>query len=242
MFSRSAALLVSVILSAGCAGQLDSSLLASAGQDLLLAAILSDAQVKSLSSQAAAHYDEQKRVAPGNDPYSQRLDRLMGGHRNAEGLDLNYKVYLADEINAFAMADGTIRVYSGLMDRMDDHELFFVIGHEVGHVKLGHSKEKMRVAYSATAARKGVAAVGGAVGGIARSQIGAFAEHVVNAQFSQREELEADDFGLKFMKRNRYPQRAAVSALSKLGGGGSSFLSSHPDPETRAKRLERSVK
>ena len=235
------ALLIPLLLTAGCAN-LDSGLLAAAGLDLVQAAVISDEQVKSLSSQAAAHYDEKNRVAPGKSRYFKRLDRLLGKHRTYKGLDLNYKVYMADEMNAFAMADGTIRVYSGLMDRMNDDELFFVIGHEIGHVKLGHTKEKMQVAYTTAAARKGVAAVGGTVGSIARSQVGAFAEAVVNAQFSQREELAADDFGLKFLRRNNYSQKAAVSALRKLGGGSGSFLSSHPDPETRARRLAKKIK
>jgi putative metalloprotease len=35
-------------------------------------------------------------------------------------------------VNAFATADGTIRIYSGLMEMMTDDELIFVIGHEIG--------------------------------------------------------------------------------------------------------------
>ena len=35
------------------------------------------------------------------------------------------------------MANGTVRVYAGLLDAMTDDEVRFVIGHEVGHVKLG---------------------------------------------------------------------------------------------------------
>ena len=37
------------------------------------------------------------------------------------------------------MADGTIRVYSGLMDLMTDDELLFVIGHEMGHVAVSYT-------------------------------------------------------------------------------------------------------
>ncbi|VTR30443.1 Uncharacterized metalloprotease yggG [Serratia fonticola] len=34
------------------------------------------------------------------------------------------------------MANGCIRVYSGLMDMMDDNEVEGVLGHEMGHVAL----------------------------------------------------------------------------------------------------------
>jgi hypothetical protein len=40
---------------------------------------------------------------------------------------VNYKVYMAKDVNAFAMANGCIRVYSGLMDMMTDNEVEAVI-------------------------------------------------------------------------------------------------------------------
>ena len=46
------------------------------------------------------------------------------------------------------MADGTIRIYSGLMDIMDDRELLFVIGHEAGHVVKDHVRRKVQLAYA----------------------------------------------------------------------------------------------
>ncbi len=38
---------------------------------------------------------------------------------------------MAKDVNAFAMANGCIRVYSGLMDMMTDNEVEAVIGHEI---------------------------------------------------------------------------------------------------------------
>jgi Zn-dependent protease with chaperone function len=37
------------------------------------------------------------------------------------------------------MADGSIRIYSGLMEMMDDEKLLFVLGHEMGQVVEKHS-------------------------------------------------------------------------------------------------------
>ena len=39
------------------------------------------------------------------------------------------------------MANGCVRVYSGLMDMMTDNEVEAVLGHELGHVALGHSRK-----------------------------------------------------------------------------------------------------
>ena len=61
----------------------------------------------------------------------------------------------------------------------------------------------------------------------------------MNAQFSKLEEKEADDYGLGFLKRQKFEPKDAVSALKKIAtlGKGHSFLSSHPDPDKRAERL-----
>ena len=126
------------------------------------------------------------------------------------------------------MANGTVRVYAGLLDAMTDDEVRFVIGHEVGHVKLGHSKKAMQVAFTPPGVR-GLAAASGnqAVAQLSASAIGGFAEALVNAQFSQSQENEADTYSVGFMKRHNYPPAAAVSALRKLQalGDGASILS-----------------
>jgi putative metalloprotease len=70
--------------------------------------------------------------------------------------------------------------------------------------------------------------------------LGGLAETLMNAQFSQLEEKEADDYGLLFLKKKGFEPKDAVSALKKLAtlGKGHSFLSSHPDPDKRAERLQ----
>ena len=112
-----------------------------AGVDAVKAVTLSDAQVAQIARQAAAHTDAENRVAAPTNSYAQRLARLVDDHKQEQGITFNYKVYLDPTINAFAMADGTIRIYSGLMDMMDDGELRFVIGHEMGHVLEKHIKK-----------------------------------------------------------------------------------------------------
>lgn len=227
--------LASLSLSA-CEG-LDSTLISAAAVDALQAATLTDAQIRGLSVQAAQAQDQAHSVAPADNPYAQRLARLVAKHQVEEGVSLNYKVYLKDEMNAFAMADGTVRVYSGLMDRLTDEELLFVIGHEVGHVIKGHSKKAAQVAYSASAVRKGVSAIGGVTGQVAQSAIGGLSEQIVTSQFSQKEERQADDYGLTFLQKHGYSPHAAVSGLKKLGTEGGGLLSSHPNPQDRAARI-----
>lgn len=215
-----------------------------AATDLVKAATVSDKEVIGYASQYAKYSDKTNNVPAAESPYAQRLAKLTDGLRNEDGLKLNYKVYMDKEINAFSLADGTIRVNSGLMDLMNDNEVLSVIGHEIGHVKHGHSTARFRAAYLASAARKGVASAGGTAGFIAESQLGGLGEELTKAQFSQANEKESDDYSLKFMKKHGYDTKASVSSLEKLAalGGESSIFSTHPDSKARAARIKAQLK
>ena len=79
--------------------------------------------------------DEHNPVLPEDNPYVQRLRKLVPeGITDADGIPLNFKVYHVTDINAFACPDGSVRVFSSLMDIMNDDELLGIIGHEIGHV------------------------------------------------------------------------------------------------------------
>lgn len=210
------------------------------GKDAVKAITLSDKDVLAISSKSTDFLDKKNRLAPPDNKYSIRLNRLINQKFQDGDVAFNYGVYISPEVNAFALADGSIRIYGGLMDMLADGELRFVIGHEMGHVMKRHIREKIRLAYAASAVRKGVASQNNAAGEIARSVFGGFAESLINAQFSQLEEKEADDYGLLFLKKKDFEPRDAVSALKKLAGlgKGHSFLSSHPDPDKRAERLQ----
>lgn len=216
-----------------------------AGQDLVKAESITDEDLKKYFDQMTTQMDGQSSVAPASNAYAKRLTKMVTGLQNYDGLRLNFKVYLTPQINAFAMANGTIRVYSGLMDQFSDDEVRYVIGHEIGHVKSGHSKSRMQTALRTSALRKGVESSNTRAGVIASTELGNLFEKVVNAQHSQSNEREADDYALAFMKARKYTPKACVTALEKLaalsGDNSSSFLSTHPAPKDRADRLREQV-
>lgn len=241
-FGHGAAVALTLSLLAGLAHGFDIGSAVGAASKGLKAATLSDAEVADVARQASAAEDKRNRVAPAGNPYALRLGKVVSGLQNEDGLKLNFKVYLTPEVNAFAMADGTVRVYSGLMDKMNDNELRFVIGHEIAHVKLGHSKKALQTAYATSAARDAAAASGStAAVVISQSALGDLAEKLVHAQFSQSQESDADAYSVRFMQKHQYELTAAASALRKLqalGGGENSMFSSHPAPGERATRVE----
>ncbi|MGR8930542.1 MAG: M48 family metalloprotease [Gammaproteobacteria bacterium] len=217
-----------------------------AATDLTKAATLTEQEVIDSSRQMRLYEEQNKEtVAPASGEYSQRLAKLTDKLGNYDGLNLNFKAYLSDSVNANATADGSVRVYTALMDLMDDDELLFVIGHEIGHVKNGHSAAEMRTALALSGIRKGAAATGTVAGDLAASKLGGLLEAVVNAQYSQSQETESDDYGLQFLRKTGGNLNAAASALRKLAelsGGQHSILSSHPEAAKRAERMAEMIK
>ncbi|MCP4696149.1 MAG: M48 family metalloprotease [Gammaproteobacteria bacterium] len=193
-----------------------------------------------MAKQAAKHQDAAHTVALSSNKYSERLRRLSKKYTEVNGVLLNFKVYISDNMNAFVVPDGSVRVFSGLMDLMDDAELMFVVGHEIGHVALGHSKKQTQSAYAARGAGKTTDSQSNTTGNtLAASELGGFAEALINARFSPSEERSSDDYGLKLMKEKGFDTRKAVSALKKLADleGSHNILSCHPSPGQRATRI-----
>ena len=140
-------------LLAGCADT-DIGMATQAGIKAVKAVTLDDEDLQRLAAAVSGQYDRQHTVAPPDNPYAERLQRLTAPCAEYAGHTFDFKVYLSPKVSAFAMADGTIRIYSGLMDRMNGEELLFVVGHEMGHVVDDHIKKKIRLAYAGSAVRK----------------------------------------------------------------------------------------
>ena len=202
----------------------------------------SDADAAALSKAAVAEMDAKNQIAPATDGYAIRLNRLFGKHTAGNGYTLNYKVYMLKEVNAFATADGSVRVYSGLMDIMDDNELLAVIGHEIGHVANHDSRDGMKALYKKEALIDAVSSQSGKIAALTETQLGKIGSAMIDSKHSRTQESEADSFSYDFLKKNGYNVNAEESAfriLAKMSEGAEgSFLdkmmSSHPDPKQRA--------
>lgn len=247
---RSLATLAAAIALGGCGAIKggDTNALSQVGGTAMKALSLSDADIVTMSDQSCAAMDQKNKVADAGSGYAKRLDKVVKAMPSTvNGKTANYKVYMTGDVNAWAMANGCIRVYSGLMDLMNDDELRAVVGHEIGHVGLGHSKSRMQAAYAASAVRGLAAASGnGALKSLSQSQAGDLAEKFVNAQFSQSQESAADDYSFDLLTERKLPRKGLVTSFQKLaklsegkGASGNSMLSSHPPSSERAARMEK---
>ena len=212
--------------------------------DAATALTISDADIARLSHESVEWMDAHNPIDEGE--YDARLKRLTQGITEVNGLPLNFKVYNVIDINAFACGDGSIRVFSSLMDIMDDDELMAIIGHEIGHVVNHDVKDAMKNAYLASAARNAASAAGGTVGQLSESVLGDVASAFMDAKFSQKQEYAADEYGFQFAVDNGFSPYGMSNALYKLvdlsKGAKSSAIqkmfSSHPDSEKRAAKMK----
>lgn len=237
------ALPLAAIMSVSGCKSMDVNSLTNLGMESLQVMTLGDSDIKTLSDKSCAQMDAQSKVAPQNSAYSQRLDKIANVlGRDLNGTTINYKVYLTSDVNAWAMANGCVRVYSGLMDIMTDNEIEGVLGHELGHVALGHTKKAMQVAYAAQIARDAASASGiAAVTALSKSELGDLAEKVVNSQFSQSQEKAADNYSFDFLVKKNINPLGLATAFDKLGGGNASILSSHPSSSERAQNIRNKI-
>ena len=227
--------------------KLNAGKLLNAGKDVAKAVTLRDADIARLSRESVEWMDANNPVADDSTSYGARLKRLTEGITDAEGLPLNFKVYLVTDVNAFACGDGSIRVFAALMDLMDDDELMSIIGHEIGHVVHADTKHAMKNAYLASAARNAAgAAEGSTLAKLSDSQLGEVVTAFTDAQFSQKQEYAADEYGFQFAVKNGFSPYGMSNSLNKLvelskGAKASTvqkMFSSHPDSEKRAARMK----
>jgi len=187
-----------------------------------------------------------------NDPaLKDRVHRITGRliaqaiKMRPETKNWDWSIKIIDDpetVNAWAMAGGKMALYSGLVEKLNptDDELAQVLGHEIAHALAKHSAEKMSVSMASSV---GVMAVGVAADskGLALTGAALAAALAVQKPNSRAAESEADHIGIELSAKAGYDPRAAVTLwqkMAKVGGKGPpEFLSTHPAPENREKKL-----
>lgn len=142
------------------------------------------------------------------------VNDLIREMQRASQKPFTYRVYVAPGgPNAFALPGGVLLVTEGLLNALQSEaELVSVLGHEMGHVELGHCFDAARFEMLN---RK----VGGeTLGEIADFVMGALTRHT----FSKAQEAEADEYGFSVVTSQGYDpmgtSEAFASLIKDLGG------------------------
>ena len=209
---------------------------------------ITDEQLAETVREAIEVMDKEYAVCSPNNKYTKRLSKLTKNMENVEGIELNFKVYQTKEVNAFACPDGSVRVYSALMDILSDDELLGVIGHEIGHVALRHSKKAWQWALLRSAASDAIGAVSETWSNLSDTVLGDIFSAAITAKHSREHESQADNYGYDFLKEcgmNPWAMGKAFMKLKALSQQKNNsriqkwlqVFSSHPDFDTRIEQM-----
>jgi predicted Zn-dependent protease len=153
--------------------------------------------------------------------------------------------------NAWALPGGKIAVNRGLLTELkSEAELAAVLGHEIVHAAARHGAKAQE---RGTLLQVGMAAaqVGAAIGGVDQNLAGLLVQGagvgsaLVQTRYGREQELESDEYGMKYMKAAGYDPQAAVSlqeTFVRLSSGQKSaswmegLFASHPPSAERVER------
>ena len=82
---------------------------------------------------------------PDYDRVARISKRIIAASHYATRKGVRFEVIDSNEVNAFATGGGHYVVHTGLMDRLNDDELAFVIAHELVHNVAGHIEEQLPI-------------------------------------------------------------------------------------------------
>ena len=157
-------------------------------------------------------------------------------------------VLKSDQVNAFVAPGGKVVFYTGIVNKLNltDAEIAAIMGHEMVHALEEHAKSKIGAqALTNLALNVGLSAAGDNVGqlGAAAAQLGT--QIGIGLPYSRNLEGRADQGGLMLMARAGYNPQAAITLWEKMnkleGGGGASFLSTHPSNSQRIEAMRKNL-
>lgn len=216
---------------------------------------------KTLNAQAGSKYQQilQKSKIDTTSTTAKTVQRAFNRLRphadalNTTGVKFDWQMTVIRENteNAWAMPGGKMAFYTGLAENygLTESEIAAIVGHEMGHAILEHSKKQVgATVLSGMAVQLGAAAVQASTGYNADMvNLGASVlhEYGLDKPYSRHHEYEADALGMKLMAMAGYNPADAINVWKKMNakkGGGSvagSILSTHPSNDNRIKAMEK---
>lgn len=210
--------------------------------------LMSESQEKALGAdsnpQILAEFGEYP--DPNFQRYINDIGQRMAKISHRPTLPFQFKVVDSDVVNAFALPGGYVYFTRGIMAHFNSEaQLAGVLGHEIGHVTARHGASQY------TKQMLGQVAFIGAM--IASPKLAQFGEQLGQGlqllflKFSRDDESQSDQLGVLYSSKigfNAQEMAGFFITLNRLSGGedGSqripTFLSTHPDPGDRSKKVQ----
>lgn len=171
-----------------------------------------DAAANAVSDKLVNFLDQQNKVADENNDYTKRLNSIVANMASGDSKALNYKVYLSDEANIIPFNNGSIRIYSGMMDLLSDEELQALIATEIGYIESGAVRSNlMKVATGDNATNAATAQLQKMLS-MSGDKIGTVVNELLLVPYSAKQNQEANSFASKYLKSKKMD----TSSLNEL--------------------------
>jgi beta-barrel assembly-enhancing protease len=160
-----------------------------------------------------------------------------------ENVTWQFRVFRDPSVNAFALPNGSIYVFTGLLAQLDNEaQLASVLAHEIVHVRNRHGylgyRSYRKKSLTATIVTTAIGALSG-TGGLAASLAAQFILTLSVTGYSRELEKEADLAGAQLMLKSTYDPQQMVGAFKRLQHKyevdlvGEPFYSDHPKLQDR---------
>ncbi len=166
-------------------------------------------------------------------------------HQMAPELDPRYRITAIDDdmVNAFALPDGRLMVYTGILKKMKtQEELAGVLSHEVSHVEHRHS---MRLLTRSVSGYLLLTLLLNDVNGLMTIVVDN-AHNLQNLSYSRKFERQADLSGLDLLRRHKIQPEGMVRLFEMLSKEHDievpGWLSSHPVSKERMDYIREEIK
>lgn len=177
--------------------------------------------------------------------YIQQIGSRIVSSTEAESSPYRFLFYvLADEktVNAFALPGGQIFITQALLNRLTtEDQIAGVLAHEIAHVINRHSAEHIAQQELTQGLIQATDIASGDPGMLSR-----FVGNMINMKYGREDELESDNYGVKYLIQSGYKPEAMIDVMQVLkdaSGGGKQpeFMSTHPSADNRISELKRII-
>lgn len=212
------------------------SIMSDAASDMSKSTSVTDEELKKIAKEDIAKMDKDNDIV--TDQYNTDLQNVMKKIKLPTGVKLDVKVYWSPYLYIFSRSNGSIRVNHGIIEKLDDHELLFVMAHEVGHLLHEDFKKSYRKEHAMYAFEKMLNMGGDSLGGMSNGVLASVTSEMRKSRFQKVEELNADEFAMQVLKENNVSRKSAVDALELLQYLQAPLLKMHPTGHERIKNIE----
>lgn len=197
-------------------------------------------ELKKIADEDIAKMDKDNDIV--SDQYHIDLQNVVKKIKLPTGVKLDVKVYWSPYLYIFSRSNGSIRVNHGIIEKLNDNELLFVMAHEIGHLLHEDFEKSYRKEHAMYGFEKMLNMGGESMGGMSNGVLASVTSEMRKSRFQKHEEFNADEFAMAVLKANNVPREAAVDALELLQYLNAPLLKMHPTGHERVKNIEDNYK